>query len=115
MAHPSTGQSTATHNQLTAEEQHAGWKLLFDGHSLAGWRGYKRPDAAGTRWKVEDGFLTLPANDGKDTQGARDIISTDTFEQFELTWEWRIAQAGNSGVKYFVLEDCPPPSATSTS
>ena len=71
---PLTGQSTATHNQLTAEEKHAGWKLLFDGHSLAGWRGYKRPDATGSRWKVEDGFLTLPANDGKDTAGRRDII-----------------------------------------
>jgi hypothetical protein len=105
---PVAGQtSTAKHNELTAQEQRDGWKLLFDGHSLGGWRGYKRPDATGTRWKVEDGFLTLPANDGKDTQGARDIISADTFEQFELTWEWRIAQAGNSGVKYFVLEDLP--------
>ena len=105
---PVAGQtSTARHNELNAQEQRDGWKLLFDGHSLGGWRGYKRPDATGTRWKVEDGFLTLPANDGKDTQGARDIISADTFEQFELTWEWRIAQAGNSGVKYFVLEDLP--------
>ena len=104
-----TGQTAATpaHNQLTAQEQRDGWKLLFDGHSLDGWRGYKHPDAAGTRWKVDNGFLTLPPDDGKDTQGARDIISAATFEQFELTWEWRIAQAGNSGVKYFVLEDLP--------
>jgi hypothetical protein len=92
-------------NTLTPAEKAAGWTLLFDGHSLDGWRGYKKTDASGTRWKVEDGMLTLPPNDGKDTLGARDIISNDTFEQFELTWEWRIAQAGNSGVKYFVLED----------
>jgi len=50
-------------------------------------------------------MLTLPRNDGKDTRGARDIISTDTYDQFELEWEWKIALAGNSGVKYFVLED----------
>lgn len=101
------GQTPAApaHNQLTAQEQREGWKLLFDGKSLDGWRGYKKPDATGTRWKVENGFLTLPPDDGKDTQGARDIISTGTYEQFELTWEWKIAQAGNSGVKYFVLED----------
>jgi hypothetical protein len=97
--------AAAAHNQLTAQEQRDGWKLLFDGKSLDGWRGYKKPDASGTRWKVENGFLTLPPNDGKDTLGARDIISTGTYQHFELTWEWRIAQAGNSGVKYFVLED----------
>jgi hypothetical protein len=92
-------------NQLTPEEQKSGWVLLFNGRNLDGWRGYKKTDASGTRWKVENGMLTLPPNDGKDTLGARDIISNDTFEQFELKWEWRIAQAGNSGVKYFVLED----------
>jgi hypothetical protein len=95
----------AAANQLTPEEQRAGWTLLFDGHSLNGWRGYKKPDATGTRWKIADGMLTLPPDNGQDTRGARDIISTGTYEQFELTWEWRIAQAGNSGVKYFVLED----------
>ena len=83
----------------------AGWSPLFNGTSLEGWRAYKRPDATGTRWRVENGTLTLPPNDGKDTRGARDIISTDTFDRFELTWEWRISTGGNSGVKYFVLED----------
>ena len=81
------------------------WKSLFDGKTLDGWRGYKKTDAKESRWMVEDGMLTLPKNDGKDTRGARDIISTDTYDQFELEWEWKIALAGNSGVKYFVLED----------
>ena len=40
-----------------------------------------------------------------DTRGARDLITDATFEQFDLRWEWKIAQGGNSGVKYFVLED----------
>ena len=65
------------------------------------------PDAAGSRWTVQDGMLTLPPDDGKDTHGARDIISTETFDRFDLTWEWKIAQGGNSGLKYFVLEDQP--------
>jgi hypothetical protein len=78
---------------------------LFDGKSLNGWRGYKKPDATGSRWTVQDGMLTLPPNDGKDTRGARDIISADTFDLFDLSWEWRISQGGNSGLKYFVLED----------
>jgi hypothetical protein len=95
----------AAANTLTAAEQKDGWTLLFDGKSLNGWRGYKKPDASGTRWKVENGFLTLPPAEGADTRGARDIISTGTYDQFDLTWEWKIAEGGNSGVKYFVLED----------
>jgi hypothetical protein len=91
-------------NQLTDAEKKQGWKLLFDGKSLEGWRGYKRP-VSETRWKVEDGTLTLDPNDGKDTRGARDIISADTFDHFDLKWEWRVAEGGNSGVKYFVMED----------
>jgi hypothetical protein len=98
------GQAPPAPNTLTPAEQKAGWTLLFDGRTLDGWRGYK-VDAAGGRWKVEDGFLTLPPDDGKDTHGARDIISKATFDHFELTWDWRIAPGGNSGLKYFVLED----------
>lgn len=95
----------AKHNQLTSAEKGAGWKLLFDGTSLNGWRGYKKSDAAATRWRVENGTLTIPSNDGRDTRGALDLITTDTYDQFELSWEWKISEGGNSGVKYFVLED----------
>jgi hypothetical protein len=83
----------------------AGWTPLFDGKTLSGWRGYKKPDATSTRWTVEDGWLTVPASSGQDTRGALDLITLDTFDQFELTFEWRIASGGNSGVKYFILED----------
>jgi hypothetical protein len=78
---------------------------LFDGKTLNGWRGYKKPDTAGMRWAVQDGMLTLAAETGKDTRGARDIITTETYDLFDLTWEWKIAPGGNSGLKYFVLED----------
>ena len=92
-------------NTLTDAEKKAGWILLFDGHSLDGWRGYKKPDATDSRWKAEDGSLALPPDNGKDTHGQRDIITKDTFEQFELVVDWKIAPGGNSGIKYFVLED----------
>jgi len=91
-------------NVLTPAEKSAGWTLLFDGRTLDGWRGYKKPDASGLRWKVEDGALTLPAETAAGTK-AGDVISKDTFEQFELVFDWRVSAGGNSGVKYFVLED----------
>jgi len=81
------------------------WVSLFDGTTLNGWRGYRKPDAASTRWKVEDGMLTVDPAGGHDTRGALDLITTGTYDEFELAWEWKIAPGGNSGVKYFVLED----------
>ena len=90
-----------------AKASNGAWTPLFDGNSLAGWRGYKKENAGETRWKVENGTLTLPPNDGKDTRGARDIISVNTYDNFDLRWEWKAAPGANSGVKYFVLEDQP--------
>jgi hypothetical protein len=98
-------QKAATTSTATADA--GGWIQLFDGKDTKGWRGYKKPDATETRWKVEDGLLTLPSNGAGDTHGARDLITDATFEQFDLRWEWKISQGGNSGVKYFVLEDRP--------
>lgn len=98
-------EATPVQNRLGDDEKRAGWALLFDGSTLTGWRGYKRTDAAATRWKIEDGMLTVDPAGGKDTRGALDLITAATYDNFELTFEWRVAQGGNSGVKYFVLED----------
>jgi len=92
-------------NQLSAADQKAGWTLLFNGTSLDGWRAYKRPDSTGTRWVVKDNLLCLAPGDSTDTRGARDIVTTKAFSQFELSWDWRASEGGNSGLKYFVLED----------
>ena len=92
-------------NQLSPAEQQAGWTLLFNGTSLDGWRAYKRTDASGTRWVVKDGFLCLAPGDSTDTRGARDIVFSTPYSQFELAWDWRVSVGGNSGLKYFVLED----------
>jgi hypothetical protein len=92
-------------NQLTPQEKKEGWTLLFDGATLKGWRGYNKPDATGTRWRVESGMLTVDPGDGSDTKGQRDLITTEPYDTFTLTLDWKVASGGNSGVKYFVLED----------
>lgn len=105
---PAPAQTSApAANRLTPAEQRDGWSLLFNGTSLDGWRGYKRPDSTGTRWVAADGLLCVEPGTGQDTRGQFDIITTRMFEQFEIAWEWRVALAGNSGLKYFVLEDMP--------
>lgn len=87
-------------NTLTAEEKAAGWKLLFDGHSLAGWRAYGSQAKPADGWKVEDGLL-------KKLKGVRggDIVTEQKFGDFEFSWEWRIDVGGNNGVKYLVTEE----------
>jgi hypothetical protein len=87
-----------TPNQLTAAEKAAGWKLLFDGNTTQGWHSLKKQSFPATGWVVEDGWLHCLGQKGGD------VLSDAEFEQFELVWEWRLEVAGNSGVKYFVLE-----------
>lgn len=82
-------------NTLSAQEQAAGWKSLFDGKTLAGWRGYKT-EAVGAGWKVQDGALVL-------TQGkSGDLMTVTEYGDFELMFEWKISEGGNSGVIYRV-------------
>jgi hypothetical protein len=89
-------------NQLTPAEKAAGWRLLFDGNSLQGWRGYKLAGPPETGWEIQDHLLkTVPKAKG------RELITVDKFNDFEFSWEWKVAPAGNNGVKYFVTEDRP--------
>jgi Domain of Unknown Function (DUF1080) len=99
--------AVAAQNALTPEEQREGWRLLFDGRSMAQWRGYRQPDIRALRWTVKDGCLALPPADHADTRGARDLVTRDEFDDFELAWDWRVAEGSNSGVKYFVQETRP--------
>jgi 3-keto-disaccharide hydrolase len=80
-------------------------RSLFDGKTATGWRGFKKPDFPKTGWVVANGWLTHLARKGQDSQGAGDIITIDTFDNFDLQFEWKIAPGGNSGVKYLVVED----------
>jgi hypothetical protein len=84
-------------NTLTPEEQSAGWKLLFDGKSTAGFRNYKK-DEVGAGWKIVDGALT------RAEKGAGDILTKDQYGAFELSLEFNISPGGNSGVMYHVRE-----------
>jgi hypothetical protein len=77
-------------NGLSAEEAAAGWQLLFDGESLSQWRSY-REDEVNDGWGVENGCLTRLGMGG-------DLITREQFGDFELKLEWRISEAGNSGI-----------------
>ena len=84
-------------NTLTPAERATGWRLLFDGRTTAGWRGWKM-DSMPSGWQAVDGALTR-------VSPAADIITTEKFRNFELSLEWNIAPNGNSGIFYRASED----------
>lgn len=92
-------------NTLSGEEKQAGWKLLFDGRTTEGWRGYKM-DRMPAGWKAEDGILARVAGGtgGKGAGGGDDIVSIDEYDNFDLVLEWKIKAGGNSGVLFRVVE-----------
>lgn len=75
-----------------APEAQGPWKPLFDGTSTSSWRGYKAAELP-TGWEIVDGTLL------KRTP-VKDIVTKETFGDFELELEWRIGEAGNSGIFY---------------
>ncbi len=96
----------AADNTLTAQEKAAGWKLLFDGKSLDGWRPYKKSTPV-SGWEIIEGTLHSLPKEKLGTAKGDQIITEKKFDDFELAWEWKILPAGNNGVKYFVTEDRP--------
>lgn len=79
-------------NALSSPERQEGWRLLFDGSSTAGWRAYDQP-AMTEGWQVVDGALTRTGRGG-------DIITTESFRNFDLMVDWKIRPGGNSGLFY---------------
>ncbi len=89
------------HNVLTKEEKAQGWELLFDGKTLNGWRDYNGTELTAP-WFAEDGMIQA-RGEGADEHGY--IVTDKIYENFELVWEWKIADGGNSGVLYHVVEN----------
>lgn len=87
-------------NVLTQAERDAGWRLLFDGKTLAGWRGYKT-QAAPASWKIVDGSLVSKPAEG---EALGHLLTVEQFDDFELTFDWKMVAGGNSGVFYRVTE-----------
>lgn len=97
-------------NTLTPAEQEEGWTLLFDGESFDGWTGLGRDSIPRGHWEIVNGTIhkvesgDVPtAPDGQPLEGG-DIMTTETYRDFELTLEWKAREGGNSGIKYNVSD-----------
>ncbi|MES2376801.1 MAG: DUF1080 domain-containing protein [Bacteroidota bacterium] len=81
--------------------QKSEWISLFDGKTLTGWHLFNHI-AEPKNWAVEDGAIVCLGYKGP--SGAGDLVSDRSFENFELTWEWKVDKGSNSGVFYHVVE-----------
>lgn len=78
--------------------QQAGeWVSLFDGQTIAHWRGFKMttvPDG----WAVVDGTITRVGR-------GVDLVSREQYKNFEFEFEFKVPPGGNSGIMFRVTED----------
>ena len=89
-------------NTISATEKAAGWRLLWDGESSAGWRSVKSEEFPTAGWKMADGILSINETGGAESTAAGDIITREKFSEFELSLDFKITPGANSGIKIFV-------------
>ncbi len=89
-------------NTLAADEVSSGWKLLFDGISLNGWRTYQNRES--DSWSVQNGVLHCKGSASDKSDLRADLITNDQFQNFELSVDWIISPQGNSGIIYLLNE-----------
>jgi hypothetical protein len=92
------GAVLAADNELSSKEKDEGWRLLFDGKTLNGWKSTGNAES----WVVEDGAISTKAMRGGY------LYTTDQFENFRLAVDYKVTPGTNSGV-FFRWSDLKDP------
>jgi hypothetical protein len=92
-------------NTLTADEQRAGWQLLWDGKTSDGWRSARSDVFPAKGWQIKEGVLSVLKSDGSEGGRGGDIVTREKYSDFELRVDFKITPGANSGIKYFVDAD----------
>jgi hypothetical protein len=71
---------------------------LFDGKTSNGWVEVTGKPFPPNSWTVEDGCLKTVVRPG----GAQDIRTVASYRSFDLEFDWKVLENGNSGVKYLI-------------
>ncbi len=95
-----------TPNTLSKAEIKDGWQLLFNGKSVAQWRGYCQDSFPSHGWEVVNGTIHCIGSGRGEAGSGGDIITRKKFKNFELSLEWKISEGGNSGIFYLARERC---------
>src|SRR4051812_25316393 len=96
-SHKSTNKNMETNNAYGPQTGADGWTTLFDGRTLIGWHPYQNRNPH--NWEAKDGVLhCVGGTDNHDRHA--DLVTNDSFQNFELSIDWKISPKGNSGIIY---------------
>lgn len=99
--HKADTNSSDERNTLTEKEKAADWVLLFNGYSTEGWHLYNNSEAKPI-WEAKEGMLACEPINGSGTHG--DLVTDKAYGNYELTFDWKTTENGNSGVFINVQE-----------
>lgn len=74
------------------------WETLFDGRSFSHWTHQNKAEVNAPAWSIDDGWMHLDRSNGR----GGNLISKEVYGDFELLFEWRVAEKANNGIKYRV-------------
>jgi hypothetical protein len=93
-------------NTLTKQQIRQGWKLLFDGKTLNGFKGVTDDKVLNTCWKGENGQIVCTNPDTRPDKLSGSIVTKDQYSSFDFRVDYKLDpdfKGGhvNSGIKYF--------------
>ena len=91
----------AAPNTLAAKERQAGWQLLFNGTSFAGWHGFNTPGEVPDFWAIEDACISPNSTGGGEGQ---DLATDAIYSNFAFSVEYKLSPGSNSGIIYHLQE-----------
>ncbi len=107
---PACRNRTSSHAVHPADTLSGGWEILFNGKDLSHWQALGLDSIPSVWWRVEEGTIHKVARNkvqpypGGSLPPTCDLMTNDTYYDFELEFEWKIAPGSNSGIKYNVSE-----------
>ena len=91
-------------NTISPQEKKNGYTLLWNGKDTKGWRGARKTSFPEKGWAIKDGTIQVLPSDGRESTNGGDIVTDAEFGSFDLEFDFKLTEGGNSGVKYFVTE-----------
>ena len=81
------------------------WNDLLAGNTLEGWHIFQ-DNGSKKGWVVEDKILIFNGVSDMETgEGDASLLSDKIYENFEITFDWKIVSGGNSGFMWGVQDD----------
>ncbi|HEY2726892.1 MAG TPA: DUF1080 domain-containing protein [Parafilimonas sp.] len=95
--------TTSAMNATNTTTADTGWINLFDGTSLNGWHTFGQTSVS-PKWIADSNAIYFKAS-AKGDDG--DLVTNDSFANFDLKLDWKISKGGNSGILFYVQDDKP--------